>query len=90
MKEAIRAIVSGKVQGVWFRKYTKTKADQLGIKGYVKNQPDGTVLVRAEGPLEEMKIFKQWLHIGSPASQVEQVTIEQIKPEGFTSFEIIP
>ncbi len=89
MIEAIEARVYGRVQGVWFRKHTKEQADLLGIRGMVRNEPDGSVYVEAEGPSDKMRIFAQWLHQGSPHSRVERVDIRRIEPKGYRSFEII-
>jgi len=82
--------VTGKVQGVWFRKYTKDKADELGLKGFVKNLPDGSVYTEVEG-IDEKSIreFLEWLHTGSPLSRVDTVKIvSEDKPAGFTGFDI--
>ncbi len=89
MTEAIEARVYGKVQGVWFRKHTKMQADRLGLTGIVRNEPDGSVYVEAEGPEEQIRIFKDWLHQGSPLSRVERVDFRRTGPKGYKSFEII-
>ena len=89
MKKAFQATVKGKVQGVWFRKYTRDKALELGIQGIVKNQPDGTVYVEAEGEPEKLELFKAWLHEGSPMSQVDEVEIREIPVKNYETFEII-
>ena len=89
MVEAIKARVYGKVQGVWFRKYTQMQADKLNIKGIVRNEPDGSVYVEAEGPVHEMNLFKEWLHTGSPLSRVDRVEIHKTEPRGYKDFEII-
>jgi acylphosphatase len=49
MKKTFQIEVFGRVQGVWFRKYTKQKADELGLKGWVRNGEDGSVLMHVEG-----------------------------------------
>ncbi len=89
MKKGYRARVKGKVQGVWYRKYTEEKARELNIKGYVKNESDGSVTVVAEGEEEYLSRFLKWLHEGSPMSRVEEVIIEEKEPEGYKSFEIV-
>ena len=82
--------VIGKVQGVWFRKYTKDKADELGLKGTVQNQPDGSVSIEVEGnSVESLKQFTNWLHEGSPLSKVEDIIIDAgDKCLGYKDFEI--
>ncbi len=70
--------ISGKVQGVWFRKHTLEKALSLGLKGCVKNLPDGNVYVEVESKhSKKIDEFIRWLHQGSPLSKVEQVIVNQ-------------
>ena len=66
-----KAKVYGKVQGVWFRKYTLDCAHRFGLVGRVKNLDDGTVLVHAIG--HNLEEFKKYLKIGSPGSDVEKI-----------------
>ncbi len=86
---AKKIIVHGKVQGVFFRDYTRKKATELNLKGYVGNMPDGTVKVIVEDD-ERIDELIQWLKLkGSPSSRVDKVDIEDIKSEEtFTGFEI--
>ena len=82
-------IVTGKVQGVWFRKYTKDKADELGIKGYVRNEFDRSVFISAEGNKQVLGKFINWLYKGSPLARVSEVVYDNcIDLQGFTKFEI--
>ena len=67
--------ILGKVQGVFFRYFTKKTADKLGIQGTVKNLPDGSVWIEATGEDEDMEEFIQWCHRGSPASKVQEVRV---------------
>ena len=53
--KAFKATVSGKVQGVWFRDFTRKEATNLNVVGWVKNMPDGTVYLEAEGEEEQLK-----------------------------------
>lgn len=69
----LKAKVSGKVQGVWFRKYTLDSARDLAIVGMVKNLVDGTVLVNASGKDENLREFKRFLENGSPNSRVDKI-----------------
>ena len=55
------AIISGRVQGVFFRVNTRTKADELGLTGWVKNRWDGKVEVLCEGPKEKIDQMLEWL-----------------------------
>ena len=69
----LKAKVYGKVQGVWFRKYTLDSARDLGVVGMVKNLVDRTVLVNASGKDENLRKFKELLEIGSPNSRVDKI-----------------
>ena len=80
--------ISGKVQGVWFRKYTHDKAMSLGLKGFVENRDDTTVYCEAEGRAEDLEAFADWCSIGSPMSEVKGVEVRREAPAGYTSFEI--
>ncbi len=85
-KKAIRAYVSGRVQGVCFREYTRRKAVELGLEGWVKNLADGRVEVFAQGPLRKVEELVTWLQTGSPYAQVRRVDTceeERMKLKGF-------
>lgn len=82
-------VVKGKVQGVWFRKYTKEKADELHINGFVQNKFDNTVFIEAEGTETAMKKFIELLSVGSPLSKVQDIVFDNcIEFQGYTDFEI--
>ena len=69
----LKSKVYGKVQGVWFRKYTLDSARDIGVVGMVKNLVDGTVLVNASGKDENLRKFKELLENGSPNSIVDKI-----------------
>ena len=69
----LKAKVSGKVQGVWFRKYALDSARDIGVVGMVKNLVDGTVLVNVSGDDENLRKFKELLENGSPNSRVDRI-----------------
>ena len=84
-----RFLVSGKVQGVWYRKFVSQNAKKHNFKGYVKNLPDGRVEVVAN--IENPKKLKEFLEIlkeGSPYSIVENIEYEEIPYVDFNDFEI--
>lgn len=87
-RKAIMIRVAGKVQGVWFRKYTTEEALRLGIHGWVRNEPDGSVLIHAEGEAGRLEAFVSWCHGGSPLSRVDEVTVEACTPMHPTGFRI--
>lgn len=84
----LHAIVHGSVQGVSFRYYTTQKARDLGITGWVRNNPDGTVEVIAEGSDDMLNALLDFLHVGSPAANVSRVAHEYLAASGeFYTFE---
>lgn len=80
--------VKGRVQGVWFRKYTKEAAKSYGLNGFVRNQPDGCVYIEVEGAESKVQDFIKWLEKGSPLSEVKEVNTSEGEYTGFSSFEI--
>tara|TARA_A100000171_G_C2077064_1_gene117719 strand:+ start:265 stop:534 length:270 start_codon:yes stop_codon:yes gene_type:complete len=86
--QAKRIKVTGKVQGVYFRASTQEQAKELGIKGWCKNEPDGSVLIFAEGSEENLNALVSWCHHGSSNANVEKVLAESIEASGFEGFEI--
>lgn len=87
--KAFKATVFGKVQAVWFRDSARKEAAKLNAVGWVKNMPDGTVYLEAEGEEEDLKSLEKWLHVGSPMSRVDKVDIEWIEPtNSYVSFEM--
>lgn len=80
--------VLGKVQGVGFRYYTNKRAQEFGIKGYVKNMTDGSVFIEAEGEESDLKSFVAWCEKGPAWSRVREVKKSEIPFVGFTKFEI--
>ena len=88
-KQCIEVKISGKVQGVYFRAHTEDQAEKLGLKGFVKNMPDGTVLATVEGTSEQLSAFVNWCKEGSPNSNVKNVEISYVENhENFNGFEI--
>lgn len=72
----MNCIISGKVQGVAYRAYVQDSASTLKLVGWVKNLPDGTVEVLAQGSSDVLKEFVEYLHEGSLLSVVEAVSID--------------
>jgi acylphosphatase len=85
--ERLRARVQGAVQGVGFRYGVIQAAEKLGLKGFVENQPDGSVYVEAEGPSEKLDQLETFLRGGPRPARVEQIESERVEPTGeFGSF----
>jgi acylphosphatase len=70
-------IISGKVQGVFFRKNTKQKAVELKINGWVKNTPDDRVEIFAQGNKEDLNTFINWCKQGPPKAIVENIQVTE-------------
>ena len=87
-KKGVRAAVSGRVQGVFFRDSTVARAHELGVLGWVRNADDGTVQVHAEGPAPAVDELVAFLKEGPPAAQVEAVEIDPAKVEGHEQFAV--
>ena len=86
----IQAIASGKVQGVGFRMYTQTKAEEVGVVGFVQNLMDGTVKIVAAGEDDKVNALIDWAKSGSPPAEVDNLQIETLEyqAEEFDRFEI--
>jgi len=84
--------VFGKVQGVYFRKHTKGKADELGVHGWVMNTKEGTVVGEAEGTKEKLDAMKTFLSTkGSPKSRIDKCDIKdrkEVEKAKYSSFDI--
>ncbi len=89
---AARFIVSGRVQGVFYRASAREKASLLGVNGYAKNLDDGRVEVVAVGDTHALHALEQWLQRGPPSALVDFVHREDAEvnamTEQFTAFEV--
>jgi DNA ligase D-like protein (predicted 3'-phosphoesterase) len=86
--QAIRAVVSGGVQGVGFREATVRRARALGLMGWVRNGEDGSVHVHAEGAQQPLSQLVAYLHNGPRLARVSGVALEQVAVEGHEQFAI--
>ncbi|MCD6494227.1 MAG: acylphosphatase [Archaeoglobaceae archaeon] len=86
----VEIYVEGVVQGVGFRYFTQRIAKEIGIKGFVKNLPDGRVYIVAEGSKEQLDKFMSYVKKGPSTSIVRKVTMKKMnKKEKFDNFEIV-
>jgi acylphosphatase len=85
---AVDVVVTGRVQGVSFRYYAEGTARRLGVTGWVRNEPDGSVAAHLEGDPEAVDAMLAWLHQGPPAASVEQVDVRAATPTDARSFEV--
>jgi acylphosphatase len=77
MKSKAHVIISGRVQGVWFRANTKNKAEQLGITGWVRNTDDGKVEALFEGEENALEEMLEWCNNGPPMAKVKDVKVQR-------------
>ena len=91
-REPIKSVfirVGGRVQGVGFRYFVQHKAEELQIYGWVRNSPEGTVELEAEGEPEKMAKFIGWIKIGPARAIIQTFSISEISPSrNFTYFTI--
>ena len=87
--KTVQLTIKGKVQGVFYRATAKDVADLTGIKGWVKNLPDKNVEITATAPEETLQKFINWCKQGPPKSRVDEVIVEELKPQEFNGFRII-
>ncbi len=78
--------ISGKVHGVFFRDSTVKMANLLGVKGFVQNEPDGTVYCEAEGEEDMLTRFIQWCHHGPKLAKVDYVSVSEGEINGYKEF----
>ena len=77
----VKLIVSGKVQGVFFRHYTRQQALKLGLRGYVRNLVNGDVEIIAQGDSPQVDRLIEWAKFGSPAAEVNNLKLEVMSNE---------
>jgi acylphosphatase len=86
----VRAIVTGRVQGVWYRKSTLEQAAPRGLRGTVRNLPDGSVEIVARGPAQRVAELLDWAEEGPPDARVDGVRVEDLElDDGLPEFQIV-
>jgi acylphosphatase len=86
MMRSLSIRVSGKVQGVFFRASTQEEARRLGLSGWVRNEPDGTVLIEAEGKQEALDRLVAPRHQGPEWARVTDVIVQESEIRGYSDF----
>ncbi len=81
--------VTGKVQGVFYRQSTKAVADQLSIKGFIKNETDSSVYIEAEGEAVLIESFLEWCRQGPERARVEHVESTEGELKNYRNFEVV-
>jgi len=80
--------VSGRVQGVFFRAWTKQQADELAVSGWIRNAPDGSVEGHVAGEESTVAELIDRLHIGPPSAVVSRVEVIEVEPEACDRFQV--
>jgi acylphosphatase len=83
-----RVLVSGRVQGVFFRDTCRRLAREHGVAGWIRNLPDGRVEAVFEGPPEDVRHLVDWAHTGPRLAAVDDVAVQPEPPEGLAAFRI--
>jgi acylphosphatase len=83
-----RVVVHGAVQGVFFRDTTRRRAEQHGLVGWVRNNPDGTVEAVFEGTEADVERLVRFAHDGPSGARVERVEVFEEEPESLSGFSI--
>ncbi|HET9728743.1 MAG TPA: acylphosphatase [Acidimicrobiia bacterium] len=88
MTTRVRVVVTGRVQGVFFRDGCCAAARAEGVSGWVRNRGDGAVEAELEGPQAAVERVVAWCRAGPPRAHVETVTVEAIEPVGAAGFRV--
>jgi acylphosphatase len=88
MGKAVDVSVTGRVQGVSFRWYAEREAQRLGVTGWVRNEPDGSVAGHLEGEVDAVDAMVAWLREGPRLAKVQDVAVRPGADEGATTFEV--
>lgn len=84
-----RVLVSGFVQGVWFRETTRRRAESAGVAGWVRNNPDGSVEAVFEGDPAAVDRLVEFCGRGPRGAFVERITVDEEAPEGVAGFSVV-
>ena len=88
MSRAVTVTVTGRVQGVAFRWYAVQEAERLGVRGWVRNEPDESVAAHLEGDDGAVDAMVEWCRHGPSYASVRDVAVTEARPTGATSFDI--
>jgi acylphosphatase len=88
MRRAVDVVITGHVQGVFFRARAQEQAARLGVAGWVSNEPDGSVACHVEGAADAVEAMLAWCRTGPERARVDDVRVEEAEASGATSFEV--
>jgi acylphosphatase len=81
--------ITGRVQGVWYRASAASEAKRLGLTGWIRNVPDGSVVALAQGRREDVSAFIEWCRSGPPSAEVKNVHTDWLdKAEDLPTFSV--
>ena len=83
-----RLVIRGEVQGVWFRESMRREAERLGVTGWVRNEPDGSVAAHVEGEDSAVDAMVEWCGRGPSYASVRHVAVTEAAPTGAKAFDI--
>jgi acylphosphatase len=85
-----RVVVTGRVQGVWFRESCRREAESLGVTGWVRNRADGAVEAAFQGESAAVLAMVAWCRTGPPPAEVDHVDVVDEPPEDVVGFRVKP
>lgn len=88
-ERSYHVLVTGRVQGVFYRAATRERANELGVSGWVRNLPDGRVEARVEGDPGAVEDLLAWMRQGPPSAVVDELEAEPVEPERRPGFDVI-
>jgi len=86
--KTFRVYITGSVQGVFFRKFLEEKANELGLRGFVRNLDDGRIEIIIEGKDDNVKQMLDICEKGNPHTDVKGIQVEELRHQGFEGFKI--
>jgi acylphosphatase len=87
-RRAVDVVITGRVQGVFFRARTQEQAGRLGVAGWVSNEPDGSVAGHFEGPAADVDALVDWCRSGPEHARVDDVRVSEAEPDGSRGFDV--
>jgi len=88
-RRAVDVVITGRVQGVFFRARTQEQAARLGVAGWVANEPDGSVAGHFEGASADVDALIDWCRSGPERAQVDDVRVTEAEPGGNRGFDVL-
>lgn len=86
--KSVRVVITGRVQGVFYRAWTRERAERHGVSGWVRNRPDGAVEALFSGPAEAVDALLAACREGPPAARVADIAVEAAEPAGTRGFAV--